>query len=171
MTSPRQNNIPNRASGAEARKVEETLRLIAALPAPDGLATRIQARLNSAPRRGFLSRWSSFGLNGWMYNPALRGCAAAAIVLIVAGGGWAIYSRVQPAPTAKVIEMPTRVGNGGSFAIGGAMHTPDTLKGPVLVHPAVPTQQNVIAPMSSPQVQPPVPRATQKKKAAASSVR
>ena len=46
-----------------------------------------------------------------------------------------MYSRVQPAPTARVIVMPARVGIGNGFATGGAMRTPETINGPVLKHP------------------------------------
>jgi hypothetical protein len=171
MTSPRQNDHPD-----PVRNAEETLRLIASLPAPDGLAGRVQARLATPPRRGFLSAWSGFGLNGWMYSPALRGCAAAVIVLVVAGGGWRIYSRVQPAGSANnVIVLPARVGTSGGFSNAGAIHKPDTLNGPVLARPALPAQQNVIAPMPStdqPQTLTPQPKpATHKKKTTAIPVR
>ncbi|UWZ84180.1 hypothetical protein [Occallatibacter riparius] len=175
MTSPRQNDIPDRAPNAD-----ETLRLIATLPAPDGLADRVQARLAAAPRRPFLLSSFGFSRNGWMFSPVLRGCAAAAIVVLVAGGGFTIYSRVQPAPTAKVMEMPTRIGPNGGFSNAGAMRTPDTLNGPVLKEPALknpalatpaaPAQQNVIAPMPSSQPQTLAPKAapsSHKKKAAA----
>jgi hypothetical protein len=91
-------------------------------------------------------------------------------VLLVAGGGFAIYSRVQPSPNAKVIEMPARIGNGGAFSTGSAMHTPDTLKGPVLAQPALPAQQNVITPMPTSHAQTLAPQSrpgVHKKKAAA----
>jgi hypothetical protein len=169
MTSPRQNDIPDRV-----RNAEETLRMIATLPAPDGLADRVQARLAAAPRRPFLLTWSGVGRNGWMFNPVLRGCAAAAIVVLVAGGGFTIYSRVQPSPNAKVIEMPARIGPGSGFSNAGAMRTPDTLKGPVLANPALPVQKNVIAPAPSSQPQTAAPKgasATHKKRAAASPTR
>jgi hypothetical protein len=149
-TSPGKNHIPDRV-----RNAEETLRLLATLPVPDDLVDRVQARLASAPPRSFLSGSLLFGRNGWMFSPVfsqgLRGCAAAAIVLLVAGGGFAIYSHVQPSPSAKVIEMPARVGNSGGFSNAGAMRTPDTLKGPVLVNQAAPVQQNAIPSASSPQ--------------------
>jgi hypothetical protein len=158
MTSPGQNHTPDRV-----RNAEETLRLLATVPVPDDLVDRVQARLAAAPPRSFLSGSSLFGRNGWMFSPVfsqgLRGCAAAAIVLFVAGGGFAIYSRVQPSPSAQVIEMPARVGNSGSFSNAGAMRTPDTLNGPVLAnpalanpalaHPAGPARQNVTAPPQS----------------------
>ena len=41
----------------------------------------------------------------------MRGAAAAAIVFVVAGGGWGIYTRVQPSQPAKVMVMP-RAGSG-----------------------------------------------------------
>jgi hypothetical protein len=66
----------------------------------------------------------------------MRGAAAAAIVFVVAGGGWGIYSRVQPSPAAKVIVMPARSGAASGFSNAGAMRTPQTLNGPVLTHPA-----------------------------------
>jgi hypothetical protein len=163
MTFPRQNDIPDRV-----RNAEETLRLIATLPAPEGLADRVQARLTTAPRRSFLVNLGGSSRNGWMYRPMLRGCAAAAIVLVVAGGGWSIYSHVQPTSSAKVIEMPARVGSGGAFSNAGAMHTPDTLNGPVLAHPAAPVQPKMIAPVPSTQSQTAAPPArTHRKKTAA----
>ncbi|MGB7546973.1 MAG: hypothetical protein WBM14_04420, partial [Terracidiphilus sp.] len=63
-----------------------------------------------------------------------RGAAAAAIVFVVAGGGWGVYSRVQPAQATKVIAMP-RVAAPSGFSSAGAMRTPQTLNGPVLAHP------------------------------------
>jgi hypothetical protein len=160
MTPLRQNDIPDKV-----RKAEETLRLIARLPAPDGLAGRVQSRLATAQHHSFVSGWGGFSRNGWLYSPVLRGCAAAAIVLVVAGGGWGIYSRVQTAPTAKVIEMPARVGPGGAFSNADAIHTPNTLNGPVLVHPAAPAQQKVVVPMPS-KAQAPAARTKVRKKAA-----
>ena len=120
---------PNRVSG----DVETTLRLIANLPAPEGLEDRVKAGLRSAPRTGRVLQWPT-GLrssSGWM-----RGVAAAAIVFVVAGGGWGIYSRVQPTPSARVIVMPVRTGAAGGFSNAGAMRTPQTLNGPVVVPPA-----------------------------------
>jgi hypothetical protein len=134
-----QNNIPDRVL-----KAEETLRMIARASAPDGLVSRVQANLDSAPRVSVLLSWRT-GFSGWMYSPALRGFAAATIVCVVAGGGWSIYSHVQPAPTAKVIEAPARVGGGGAFSNAGAMRKPDTLNGPVLAQPVVPDKQNTVA--------------------------
>jgi len=114
--------------GAGAGGFEATLRLIARLPAPEGLEDRVQAGLKAAPRKGRLLAWP-VGLganNGWM-----RSVAAAAIVFVVAGGGWGIYSRVQPALPASGAVAPPHLGSQGGFATGGAMRTPQTLVGPV----------------------------------------
>lgn len=113
---------------------EETLRLIARLPAPEGLADRMQAGLRTAPRRGSLVGWpvAMIPISGWAQTAAFRGVAAAAIVCVVAGGGWRVYSHVPVKPTTRLAVMPARVGAG--FSSAGAVHTPDTLAGPVLTH-------------------------------------
>ena len=115
-----------------ADPVEATLRLIAQLPAPDGLEDRVVAGLRTAPRTARILHWPA-GLRpagAWM-----RGAAAAAIVFVVAGGGWGIYTRVQPTQPARVIAMPPRVGAGGAFSNAGAMRTPQTLNGRMVTSP------------------------------------
>jgi hypothetical protein len=62
----------------------------------------------------------------------MRSAAAAAIVFVVVGGGWGVYSRVQQPQAAKVITMPARVAAPGGFSNAGAMRTPNTLNGPVV---------------------------------------
>jgi hypothetical protein len=113
---------------------EETLRLIATLPAPEGLEDRVQAGLGAAPRAGRVLAWPVAAAAGgaWM-----RSAAAAAIVFVVAGGGWGIYSRVQPVLPASGAVAPPHVGAQGGFATGGAMRTPQTLVGPVAPAAAV----------------------------------
>jgi len=44
---------------------EETLRLIAKLPAPEGLEDRVKAGLRSAPRRGVVIAWPFSSADGW----------------------------------------------------------------------------------------------------------
>jgi hypothetical protein len=116
---------------------EDTLRLIATLPAPSGLEERVKTRLASAPRAGRVLFWPSARGDGdaWRGGNAMRAAAAAAIVFVVAGGGWGVYSRVQPAQQTKVIVMQPRVNGTGGFSSAGAMRTPQTLNGPVLAHP------------------------------------
>jgi len=151
---------------------EETLRLIAGLPAPEGLTRRVQAGLHNASqspdRTGRLLGWRTplTPRGGWMHGSVARGAAAAAIVCIVAGGGWTVYSRVSPASAARVIEMPPHIGPvGGGFAPAGARRVPETLQGPVLTHPIANTaDQPVVANSPAASRQAP-PKAVARKKA------
>jgi hypothetical protein len=129
---------------APATEAEKTLRLVASLPAPEGLAGRVQDGLRAAPRARLLAWPTALVPGAWIMSPALRGAAAAAIVCIVAGGGWRIYSHVQApaAPTARIVVMPARVGSQGAFSNAGAMRTPDTLAKPVLTHAVPPDGAN-----------------------------
>jgi hypothetical protein len=142
---------------ANAGPVDETLRLIANLPAPDGLAERVQARLRKAPQTSRILSWpSAVSGRGWIHSSALRGAAAAAIVCIVAGGGWKISSHIQPAipPAAKALPMPARTGNTNGFSSANAIRTPQTLTGPILTH-AVTTREADDAPTAPLQAPPP----------------
>jgi len=119
---------------------EDTLRLVAHVPVPEALAERVQAGLRAVPHLAQPSArvlaWPDALKPGsnWM-----RAAAAAAIAFVVIGGGWGVYSRVQPEPQAKTIAMPPHVGapgpSSGGFSSAGAMRTPQTLNGPVLTHP------------------------------------
>jgi hypothetical protein len=119
---------------------EVTLRLIAALPPPvsleDRIHTTLQTALTSAPPQahgaGRVLAWRAQqgSGNGWM-----RSAAAAAIAFVVVGGGWGVYSRVQPLVPGRVA-APARVAAPGAFGGAGAIRTPQTLNGPVLTHPA-----------------------------------
>jgi len=109
---------------------EESLRMIARLPAPEGLEERVIAGVRAgAGRRARILEFPAVLRPGsdWM-----RGAAAAAIVLVVAGGGWGIYARVQRPQAARVIAMPVRGTAPGGFSNAGAMRTPNTLNGPVV---------------------------------------
>ncbi len=117
-------SAPRTSSGSG----EETLRLIASLPAPAGLEDRVHTALRAPVRQARVLAWPK-RLNpqsGWM-----RTAAAAAIVFVVVGGGWGVYSRVQHGQPAKVIVMPQRMPAAGGFSSAGAMRTPQTLPGPV----------------------------------------
>ena len=116
---------------------EETLRLIASLPAPVGLEDRVHAGLLAAPRRARVLAWPAALRPGsvWMRSTAMRSAAAAAIVAVVAGGGWGVYSRVQQSQPPRVIAVPPHAAAQGGFSNAGAMRTPQTLNGPVLAHP------------------------------------
>src|ERR1700678_538309 len=107
-------------------EAEATLHLIASLPAPEGLADRVQAVLHAAPRRARVLAWPVAPAGEW-----LRAAAAAAIVFVVAGGGWGIYAHVQPGQAVRGIAGP-RVGASGGFSEGGAVRRPQTLVGPTV---------------------------------------
>ena len=124
-----------------SESADETLRLIANLPAPAGIEGRVHAALRDPSHRRALSAgmdhsgrvltWpaSIRPQSGWM-----RTAAAAAIVFVVAGGGWGIYSRVQQNHPSKVIVMP-RIVEPSGFSGAGAIRTPQTLPGPVVKQP------------------------------------
>jgi hypothetical protein len=113
--------------------VEQTLRLIAGLPAPEGLEERVHEALRRAPRTRRLLSWPAAlrPESGWV-----RAAAAAAIVFVVAGGGWGVYSHVEQGQTARIVVLPPHVPISGGFSSAGAMRTPQTLNGPVVAHPA-----------------------------------
>jgi hypothetical protein len=137
MKHPTQNEFSkNPGADAGTSEAEETLRLIARVPVPDGLEDRVRSRLRSsqvhAHHSARILAWPVLRpASGWM-----RTAAAAAIVFVVAGGGWGVYSRVQPPQAAKVIVMPPRVVSPGGFSNAGAMRTPSTLNGPTITNPA-----------------------------------
>jgi hypothetical protein len=139
MNHPDQNaptNHPISGSAPSPGTVEATLRLIATLPAPEGLDRRVQTGLRSHVRSG---RRQAHVLSWPAAKPAgnhwMRSAAAAAIVFVVAGGGWGIYSRVQKPESAKVIVLP-HAQTPGEFTNAGAIRTPKTLNGPVVAHSA-----------------------------------
>jgi hypothetical protein len=126
-------------------EAERTLRIIAGLPAPEGLEDRIMDALSRAPRTASVLPWPEGKRGGWMGGSLIRGAAAAAIVFVVGGGSWTVYSRAHPPQAPKVIAMP-RVAAPRGFATGGAMRTPQTLNGPTLAHPVQAPQRQVSAP-------------------------
>jgi len=140
MNSNPHNPTTSESGSASAfSQAEETLRLIASLPAPEGLEDHVHAALRAAPRRervmgrGRVLAWPRAirPESSWM-----RSAAAAAIVFVVAGGGWGVYTRVEQNQPAKVIVMPARMPAPGGFSGAGAMRTPLTLPGPAAPQPA-----------------------------------
>jgi hypothetical protein len=130
-----------------SRAAEETLRMLAHLPAPVGLEDRVQASLRIAvktasPRARILA-WPMAlrPASGWMQSSLLRSAAAAAIAFVVVGGGWVVSSRVQTAQPAAAITTPPHLAAPGGFSSAGAMRTPQTLNGPVVAHPAAAAPQ------------------------------
>jgi len=113
--------------------VDATLRVIANLPAPEGLEERVHAALRKTPRMARVLEWP---VHFRSESPWIRTAAAATIAFIVVGGGWGVYSRVQP---AKVVAMPPHIMQQGGFSNAGAARTPQTVNGPVLNHPVAQT--------------------------------
>ncbi len=130
--------------GTGLGEAEKTLRVIAALPAPDGLAERVQGRLREAPKRARVLSWP-----GTVMRSALwRGAAAAAIVCVAAGGAWGVYRQVAPAMAARNTAPQVRVRPEGGFANAGAMRTPDSVlktEAPRLEAPRVDAQKTAAA--------------------------
>jgi len=128
-----------RNTGALA--AEDTLRLIATLPAPEGLEDRVKAGLRSAPQRGMVVAWPFSVTENWMHGSGAKAAAAAVIVLAIAGGGWGVYSHIQVAPVPSAfIESP--VPNGvGRFSTAGAVHVPQTVQGPIIAAPVLEKQR------------------------------
>ena len=106
---------------------EETLRLIASLPAPAGLEERMHAALRQAPSTARVLAWP---VRFYLEKDWMRAAAAAAIVCVVAGGCWGVYSRVEQAQSGKVVTMPAAAPAARSFSNAGAIRTPQTRPGP-----------------------------------------
>ena len=122
-----------------ANDLDATLRLLATVPAPEDLTLRIHRELARAPRRnGWLRPLAGIEHFGFNSHGSFRAVAAAAIVCVVAGGGWQIFSRVQPAPAAQGVIAPVRLGAQGGFSTAGAVQTPDpAAPPPVITHAPV----------------------------------
>lgn len=128
------------------REPEETLRLVAQLPSPDGLEDRVHQRLHVSqrhlPARGFWSLW----------KPAqrLQYAAAAALVLALAGSVWKVY---HPAHGAIVIQPAPQSGSpstpGSGFGTAGAERHPGTLA-PIKVPPPPTKKPSAVTPHSKP---------------------
>jgi len=115
--------------------LDATLRLVAQAPVPEGLEERVKARLVSAPGKGRLLTWPARVQTYW-----LRTAAAAAIVAVVAGGGWGVYSHVVRPLENNIIAAPIRAlwtgpaVPGGGFSSAEAMRVPLSLNGPTVNH-------------------------------------
>jgi hypothetical protein len=127
------NTNPHNATNSDSS--EDTLRLIAGLPAPAGLEERVHQALRDAPHElrggGRVLAWPArFRAKAALESNWMRAAAAAAIVFVVVGGGWGVYSRVQPGPAGKVIVMPQLVPGSGGIKGAGAIRVPATIPGP-----------------------------------------
>lgn len=124
--------IPIRPSGTPAGRAEDataTLRALATLPAAAGLEDRLKAALAQRVRMGALELDGERGEEeprGWLHSAPMRGLAAAAIVLVVVGGGWGAAQYGRQSGTPQAVRFP-HVTPGGDFSNAGAMRTPRTL--------------------------------------------
>ncbi|HEX4284880.1 MAG TPA: hypothetical protein VHZ28_07290 [Terracidiphilus sp.] len=112
-------------------EADATLRLLAGVQVPHGIEERVKAGLQRAPRSTPASvlDWPLGSRRGWTQTVWARGAAAAAIVTLVAGGSWQIYSHVLPRQAQ--IAIPRIVGAGG-FSSANAVRTPKTLDVPTV---------------------------------------
>lgn len=123
----------------ELHDVDATLRMITTVPVPEGLEERVHATLRVAPRGARVLAWPTTlrPQAAWLGSGWARTAAAAAIVFVVAGGGWGVYLR-SPHAASKVVTMPSAQKAGG-FSSTGAIHTPDSIQGPLITNPATAT--------------------------------
>jgi hypothetical protein len=160
------------AAAAHSDSGEETLRLMASLPAPQGLEERVHKALGAAPRNGRVLTWPArFRARAAFESNWMRATAAAAIVFVVVGGGWGVYSRVEQGQGGKVVVMPARVPAAGGFSGAGAIRTPVTLPGPRIGEQPTPagskgakeqgsrSTKRAVAPKKVPVAQPPANQA------------
>jgi hypothetical protein len=135
MSSSTQNELDRNAGAINA---EETLRLIASLPAPEGIEDRVKSGLRVAPHQAGVISWPLSSADGARRTrvQAMRAAVAAAIVFVVAGGGWEVYSHFRLAPAPTAVAAPQRIDGAGGLSAAGAKRTPRTLEGPVVVVPA-----------------------------------
>lgn len=112
------------ATELNTTEFEQTLKLVAELPAPERLAERVKAEL-SAPARGRLLAWPVQGSQRTLW---LRAAIAAGLLVAVAAGGVTAYRWVAPASTAH--SAPARPAAQQNFSTAGAMRTPHTVNGP-----------------------------------------
>ncbi|MGC1421371.1 MAG: hypothetical protein WA815_03425 [Terracidiphilus sp.] len=134
MSFSTQNDLDGNSGATDA---ELTLRLIAALPAPQGIEERVKSGIRAAQRQARVVAWpdSSSNKTKWAQVSGLRAAAAAAIVFVVAGGGWEVYSHIRVAPAPTAVAAPQRIDGGGGLSAAAARRTPKTLDGPKVIAP------------------------------------
>lgn len=127
--------------GLEARagrEAEETLRLVAKIPAPEGLEERVQRRLDAEVLRSAERRHSVWSL--WMPGRKLQFAGAAVLSAAVAGSAWSVYHGQRLAADAnaaakQAVPAPAKSPAGSGFTPAGAVAVPHTLA-PIHVAPA-----------------------------------
>lgn len=138
MNSISQNDFDRNAATTDA---EQSLRLVASLPAPVGIEERVKCGLKDASSQTAVIAWPSSRAR-WAQVSYLRGAAAAAIVLMVAGGGWGVYAHFGQAPLPAGAVVPQRI-EGGGFSSAAARRTPKTVDGSAIAVPTTMRQKAV----------------------------
>jgi hypothetical protein len=130
--------MPESAGAAQA--AEQTLRLVAALPPPNGLKDRVHRRLHDAmdelktghARRGFWSLWRPM--------QRLQFAGAAVLCIALAGSAWSVYHNRSAASNAVPVSTKTSAPTAqpapaSTFHSAGAERVPPSLA-PIKVPPA-----------------------------------
>jgi hypothetical protein len=122
----------------EGRQVEETLRMVARMPVPDGLEERVQRRLDVELLRGEQPRHSVWSL--WMPARKLQFAGAGVLAAAVAISSWSVYHGQRRAANAnaaakQAAPAPAKSTAGSGFTPAGAVGVPHTLA-PIHVAPA-----------------------------------
>lgn len=148
------------ADEALKRSLDETLRMIARVSAPDGMEDRIRCRIASRDGAAESSSGKAERVLLWPRSPRaqsagargtgfrerwVRGAAAAAIAAAIAGAGWGVYMRVQQAAAANVAAaprtQPADASRNGVFRESGAIRRPQTLTKPVVTGAQTPASK------------------------------
>ena len=109
---------------------EATLRLLAQLPPPHGLADRVHRSLAIAPDTASPQRFWSL----WKPAHRLQFAGAAVLVTAMAASSWTILASRHPATPAAKAVAPAPAPQPSTFSTAGAEHRPATLK-PIKVPP------------------------------------
>ncbi len=125
MNSSTHNEFDRNASAINA---EETLRLIASLPAPEGIEDRVKSGLHAAPRQASVISWPLSSANGARWTQCLSDAGGRCGCDCVCRGGRGVGSvfayPAGAAPTA--VAAPQRIdGRGWSLSCRGQAHPQD----------------------------------------------
>jgi hypothetical protein len=127
LSPPENNSVESKI--AALREADQTLRMMAKLPPPEGLADRVHVRLRSQ-QAGLESnrKRSWFAL---LAGPRWQFATMALVFAALAGGGWNVYRLNH----SQVLVAPPHQAAPGGFDSSHEMHVPPTLA-PIHVPPA-----------------------------------
>jgi len=120
-------------------EAEETLRLVAQTPPPDGLESRVHFRLNREMRNGEMRALPQRGIWGlWLPAHKLQFAGAAVLVLAMAASLWTVRHPKTAGPQAgsrsSPVAQPVPAPPGAGFGTAGAERHPASLT-PIQVPP------------------------------------